>query len=114
MPRHELPLWEVPADCALPEPEQPGRLAEFDALFATALRQVERPDRERLRLRLVGDDATAARARDLVAREAACCTFFAFDVIREPDETVLDVRVPPDRVTVLDGLERQARRRVTG
>jgi hypothetical protein len=34
--------FEVPAACTLPTAARPLRLAEFDALFATALRRQER------------------------------------------------------------------------
>ncbi|MEV4838269.1 hypothetical protein AB0K05_27425 [Nonomuraea sp. NPDC049486] len=35
----------VPSACTLPTAEQPLRVAEFDALFADAVRAVARPDR---------------------------------------------------------------------
>jgi hypothetical protein len=99
----------VPEDaCTLPTAAQPLRVAEFDTLFATALRAVERRAPEVLRLVL---DATAAdRVRDLVARESACCAFFDFHLSSAGEHVVLDVRVPPARTDVLDGLARQAAR----
>ncbi|MBA2739928.1 MAG: hypothetical protein H0U47_09755, partial [Nocardioidaceae bacterium] len=49
--------------------EQPSRLAEFDAVFATAVRTVERVDESRIRLDLRPDPAVAARVADLLVRE---------------------------------------------
>jgi hypothetical protein len=101
------PRW-VPVDaCTLPTAEQPLRLDEFDALFTGSLRGVDRREPGRLRLHLAGTDEVEAQARDLVARESACCSFFTFDV-RRGDEVIVDVRVPGSRAEVLDGLARQA------
>jgi hypothetical protein len=59
--------------CTLPTAERPLRIAEFAALFATALRRLDRVDDRRLRLTLAGDDRVAAATRDLTARESECC-----------------------------------------
>lgn len=107
----------VPADaCSLPTAERPMRLAEFDALFAAALEGLERAEPGWLRLRLAAGEDTEARVRDLVARESECCSFFDFALRRGDGQTgdtelglVLDVRVPPSRIEVLDGLAQQAR-----
>jgi hypothetical protein len=96
--------WAPVDACTLPTPEQPLREAEFDALFATALRRIERPEPERLRLTFDAD----AEVEDLVARESSCCSFFDFALASTSDGQVLDVRVPPARVAVLDGLARRA------
>jgi hypothetical protein len=96
----------IPADaCTLPTAERPLRVAEFDTLFATALRAVERPAPDRLRLEL--DAAAAASARQLVARETRCCSFFDFRFTAADDRLLLDVRVPASRIDVLDGLARR-------
>jgi hypothetical protein len=100
----------VPVDtCTLPTAEQPLRLDEFGALFTVSLRGVDRREPGWLRLHLAGTDEVEARARDLVARESECCSFFTFDV-RRGDEVIVDVRVPENRAEVLDGLARQATR----
>jgi hypothetical protein len=96
--------WAPVDACTLPTPEQPLREAEFDALFATALRRIERPEPERLRLTFDAD----AEVEDLVARESSCCSFFDFELASTSDGQVLDVRVPSARVAVLDGLARRA------
>jgi hypothetical protein len=97
--------WVPTEACTLPTAEQPLRVAEFDALFASALRGVERqaPDR----LRLVLDAAAATSARELVARESDCCSFFDFRFTPADDRLLLDVRVPASRTDVLDGLARR-------
>lgn len=111
----DLSTGWVPVDaCALPTADQPLRVVEFEQLFRDALRSVERPDKEWLRLQLDGDVGTRDRARDLVDRESECCSFFDFDLHHgdaAPDgrRLVIDVRVPVERQPVLDGLERQAR-----
>jgi hypothetical protein len=86
--------------CTLPTTEQPLRLAEFGALFATA-QQVERPAPTRLRLRLA---APLAVVRDLTARESECCSFFDFSVTGSDGEVELTIAVPPAHVDVLDAL----------
>jgi hypothetical protein len=83
------------------------RVAEFDALFASTLRGVERQAPGRLRLVL--DAAAATSARELVARESGCCSFFDFRFTPADDRLLLDVRIPASRIDVLDGLARQAR-----
>jgi hypothetical protein len=96
--------WAPVDACRLPTAEQPLREAEFDTLFATALRGVERPEPDRLRLTFDGD----AEVEELIARESSCCSFFDFELTRTSDGQVLDVRVPAARVAVLDGLARRA------
>jgi hypothetical protein len=96
-------LW-APEACTLPTAQQPLRVAEFDDLFAQALREVHRPDATSLRLALGGGQATEARVRDLTTRESACCAFFDFRVTRRDTDVVLEVRVPPAHVDVLEAL----------
>jgi hypothetical protein len=98
-----LDLGWVPADaCTLPTAAQPLRLAEFDALFATALRDVERVAPERLLLSF--DPSVEVAVRDLLAREAACCSFIAFEVTPADGELLVEVAVPVAHRDVLDGL----------
>lgn len=96
----------VPDACALPTAERPLRLAEFATLFQTSAHTVDRVSPTRLRLRLDDDPRVTATARDLAARETACCAFFTF-AFGDGDELTVDV--PPVHATVLDGLERLAR-----
>ncbi|MFD4205939.1 hypothetical protein ACFWRG_08105 [Micromonospora tulbaghiae] len=93
----------VPDTCTLPTAERPLRLAEFDGLFRDALRGADRLTARHLRLRL--DGRAEPVARDLIARESACCSFFTFDLGRPDGATVMiDIRVPAGRVAVLDAL----------
>jgi hypothetical protein len=96
----------VPETCTLPTAEQPLRVAEFDDLFATALRAVTRTD-SALELRL--DAAAEETARALTAREAECCSFFTFTFSAGSNgEVLLTATVPPTRSTVLDALATRA------
>jgi hypothetical protein len=102
---------EVPwvAACTLPTAERPLRLAEFDALFSTVLREVRRPEATRLRLTLDGGQSVEASARELTARESECCSFFGWQFSRVGEHLVLEVTVPESQIEVLDGLTDRAR-----
>jgi hypothetical protein len=96
----------VPESCTLPTAEQPLRAAEFDELFATALRAVTRTD-SALELRL--DAAAEETARALTARETECCSFFTFTFSPTSEgEVLLTATVPAPRSTVLDALATRA------
>ena len=96
--------FEIPDSCTLPTAERPLRLAEFDALFATAVRDVRSLSPTRARMWLAGVDP--ARVRDLTAREAECCSFFTFTVAEDP--LTLEIEVPPAHADVLESLVRRA------
>jgi hypothetical protein len=96
----------VPQACTLPTVQQPLRRAEFDDLFATALRGQEWLAPTRLRWRL--DPSAEGTARDLTAREAECCSFFAFTVIPVEGSLEIEVQVPDRYVAVLDALAARA------
>ena len=98
-------VW-VPDACTLPTVERPLRLAEFDELFATAVRDQHRLSATRLRWLL--DPAAEARARDLTVRETQCCSFFTFTFAPVDGAVQLDVEVPAAHVEVLDALARRA------
>lgn len=97
-----MPAW-VPQECTLPTAEQPLRLAEFDALFARAVGPPQRRAPHRLAVVLAGDAAPAAR--DLVARETACCSFFTFGLSPVEAGVELTVAVPAAQVVVLDAVQ---------
>jgi hypothetical protein len=96
----------VPEACTLPTVERPLRLAEFDDLFAAALRAQQRLSPTSLRWRL--DPAAEATARDLTMRESSCCSFFSFTFAPNGDGVHLDVQVPAAHVDVLDALAERA------
>jgi hypothetical protein len=97
--------WVTDA-CTLPTVDRPTRVAEFDDLFRTALRTQERPSPTQLRWHL--DPASEPVARDLAARESACCAFFTFTFTAGTD-LVLDISVPGAHVDVLTALADRAR-----
>lgn len=107
----------VPDACTLPTAERPLRLAEFDELFATAVRDVERIDATHARFHLTGPAGLVAQVRDLTARETECCSFFAFATTPQPaadgEAAVLDVEVPPPYVDVLASLAQLAAARAS-
>jgi hypothetical protein len=102
----------IPDACTLPTAERPVRLAEFDALFATAVRQVDAIGPTHARLRLTGPAGLAAQVRDLTARETGCCSFFTFTTTPEPaadgEAVVLDIEVPAAHADVLASLTQRA------
>ncbi|WP_344688353.1 hypothetical protein [Blastococcus jejuensis] len=117
--------WVPVETCTLPTIEQPLRVAEFDSLFATALRAVEVPAGAGTRARLVlaGDHDLPARVQRLADAETACCSFFSFTLTplvtgprgEDADTAVvaLDIEVPDVRADVLAALvdrAEQARR----
>ncbi|GAA1127180.1 hypothetical protein GCM10009630_26290 [Kribbella jejuensis] len=89
----------APDACTLPTAERPFRVAEFDQLFATYLRNVNRVDPQTVDLLL--EPAAEATAADLIARESECCSFFTFTLSGAVN---LRITVPPARTDVLDGL----------
>jgi hypothetical protein len=93
--------------CTLPTVDRPPRLAEFDALLATALRRVERRG-SAVRLHLEGGRGRVEQVRDLTAREGSCCAFFRFDLDGTDQDLTLDISVPPARQDVLDALADRA------
>jgi MFS family permease len=98
--------------CTLPTAQRPLRLAEFDDLFATALRGQQRLSPTRLRWRL--DPAAQPTARYLTGWETECCSFFSFTFTPAGDAVQLDVEVPDAHVDVLDALAERAAAGITG
>lgn len=97
----------VPHSCTLPTAEQPVRVREFDDLFASSLRSVERPSATLLRLTI--DASAQATAADLTDRETGCCSFFSFTFGQPDDGQVgLDVTVPAAHADVLAALASRA------
>lgn len=96
----------IPQACTLPTAEQPLRVAEFDQLFATTLRGVERPAPTRLALRL--DGTARLPAQELADRETGCCSFFTF-TFGGTDEVLVEIAVPAAHVDVLDALAERAK-----
>lgn len=97
----------VPPSCTLPTEEQPGRIAEVDALFADALRAVEQL--APVRARLVQEAAAETTARELAEGETSCCSIFTFAFDHDAaGRLLMDVSVPEVHVAVLDALVERA------
>ncbi|GAB2562590.1 hypothetical protein GCM10027269_15830 [Kribbella endophytica] len=76
-------------------------------MFADGLRGLARQGPTELRLVL--DASSEAVARELVARESGCCSFFGFMFGPAGDGVLLlQVSVPAAQVGVLDGLAARA------
>ena len=102
--------FDAPDACTLPTADRPLRLAEFDALFATAVRAVTTLSPTHARLRLAGPPGLAATVRDLAARETACCSFFEFTLTATGGHLAMRIRTPAAQIEVLDALVERARR----
>ncbi|BCB75070.1 hypothetical protein GCM10022251_35630 [Phytohabitans flavus] len=104
--------FEMPDACTLPTAERPLRLAEFDELFATAVRRVEPVTAEHVRMWLTGPAGLAETVRDLTARETQCCSFFSFTITPgaagNGEALWLDVVVPAQYTDVLGSLAQRA------
>jgi hypothetical protein len=98
----------VPQACTLPAAEVPLRVAEFDGLFADAVRGIERVGPTRLRLELRASPRVARRAAALVAAETECCSFFTFTLTATAGSLALEVTVPQAQAAVLDALAERA------
>jgi hypothetical protein len=105
----------APQACTLPSAERPLRAAEFDGLFAEAVRSIERVGPAQLRLDLKPSPQVAGRAAELMAAETGCCAFFTFTLTATDGRLVLEVAVPAPYIGVLDALAgRAAAMRSTG
>jgi hypothetical protein len=93
--------------CTMPTAEQPLRLAELDALFATAVRSVERRGND-VRMGMAGGDGLVEQVRDLTAHETSCCSFFTFTIDGTDQDLTLDISVTPARQEILDALAQRA------
>ena len=98
----------APEACTLPASERPRRAAEFDGLFAGAVRGIERAGPARLRLDLHPGPQTAARAAELAAAETGCCSFFTFTITVAAGVLLLDITVPAQYAGTLDLLAGRA------
>ncbi|KQY57383.1 MULTISPECIES: hypothetical protein [unclassified Nocardioides] len=101
----------VPEACTLPTVEQPVRRSEFDDLFARDVLAVFRESPNRIRLELRSDPATAARAADLAAKEAGCCSFFSFQLVIAEGQVSLAIETTPAHQPVLEAFGARAESR---
>lgn len=99
----------IPEACLLPPAERPGRAAAFDGLLVRAIRGVRRVEPGHLRLALRATEDVEKGVRELVRLEGACCSFLDIAITAGAAHLTVDIRVPPEHIPVLDGLERFAR-----
>ena len=95
--------------CTLPTAERPLRAAEFDELFRQGVEDITRLDDTALDLLLNAE--WSEPARELAAREAACCSFFAFSfrIADDPLRTWMRITVPAAHARILDAVADSAR-----
>jgi hypothetical protein len=98
----------VPDACTLSTVDRPLRVAEFDSLFASDVRSVDRLSSGRVRLELRPDPAVASRTANLAARETGCCAFFGFTLVMVEGRLTLDVTATPAHTDVLAALADRA------
>jgi hypothetical protein len=102
-------VWDV---CELPTVERPLRLEEFDQLFAESVLSWSRVSPTRMELTLRADAESAAR--DLAARESACCSFFSFEFDCDGVDLAMAIGTPLARADVLDALAARLGAKVDG
>lgn len=97
--------WIPEESCTLPTDDRPLRAAEFDEMFARHLVEVKRPKPTSAVFVLDGGNDLPVRARDLAARETACCSFFTIDVSEQrPGAVQMHVSVPASRMQIISAL----------
>ena len=96
------PPADVPIACTLGAAAMPGRLADWEALLATATGRA--PIDGGVRVSLPGGPAVAAQAAALAAAEQDCCRFFEFSLHIGAEANELDVRAPAEAVEIVHGL----------
>jgi hypothetical protein len=109
-----VPHIESPAiACTLDATGLADRLAEFQSLFVATLRShVREPTHLRLVLSVTVENEPGVR--DLFAREAECCQFFAFTFQRDGELLSVSMTVPDNGIPILDEFEDLARQADTG
>jgi hypothetical protein len=98
----------APDACTLPTAERPFRAADFDAVFAATVRDLDRVGPTRLRLDLEPSPQAAARMAELAAAETGCCSFFTFALTATSGALTLDITVPQQYAPVLTALADRA------
>ncbi len=97
-----------PIACSLAPGLLEARIDEFRALFASALRGIERQPRQ-LSVALDAHIASEVAIRDLLRREQECCPFFIFDVQVTDGRIHLAIGVPDGAEHAIDEFEQLAR-----
>jgi hypothetical protein len=93
-------MTDTPIACTLTPAEFGARRAETAELARRALRS-RRPVEHGARLRFAAEPATEAALAELIAAEAACCPFLAFDLRRAGGALDLTVTGPDAAAPVI-------------
>lgn len=101
--------WCAPDACSLPIADQPGRVAEWDTLFRTAVRTIETVPAG-VRFELDRSRAGVAAVADLADRESQCCAFFTFGVTVRSETLALSVGADREHADVVEALAARALR----
>lgn len=96
---------KVPIACTLTAEDAADRIEAWRSALGDSVTAVSRPEPVRLVLGVGSDPARIAVLVDLARREKACCGFFCFAFNVGAQEVTLEVSVPEDATTVLDGFE---------
>lgn len=108
MTTESAPEWVAEA-CTLPTDEQPLRTEEFDELFGHDVTAIEQAGAGLISLTLRTDADVAARAASLAVREAACCSFFGFELVVSDGVITLNVSTDEDHADLLSAVAARAR-----
>ena len=103
-PATDLPRKVVafaPAACTLPTAERPLRASEFVDLLGTQVIATHLVNNQHTRFELAPLPEVAARAADLFAREARCCSFFTFTLTIDANAARVAVVAPDDGVPLV-------------
>jgi hypothetical protein len=92
---------ETPIACTLTPDGMTARQALIDALATDGMLDRTATDAG-LQVRLRDTPDIERRTRELVAAEARCCAFLAFDLRHEDSALVLDISGPPEARPVID------------
>ncbi len=98
---HRFPA-PVPIACTLSAADAHDQIDEWRALLATEAVEARRVSPTQLHFRLQDDSARLGEIVSLARREKACCPFFDFSLMIEPDAVRLAISVPEAGVPVLD------------
>ena len=92
---------ETPIACTLSPDGMTARQSLIDSLADDGLLDRAATDAG-LRVRLRDTPDIERRTRELIAAEARCCAFLAFDLQRDDGALVLDISGPPEARPVID------------
>jgi hypothetical protein len=99
--------WCAPVACSLPLADQPGRVAEWDRLFADAVSDVS-PIEGGVRFVVDRTAARPAAVADLADRESQCCAFLCFALVIGDGTLRLDVTSGAVYADVVEALAARA------